>query len=274
MKKYFIPVLVLIFVALNYSYLGASDFAPDKVIESIDNHSVAIAVYYIMGEEEFNRRYDRHDTPTSELCQVIFIDTPNQQGLKQVAYIGAGTVLKDNHIITVAHLINHDENTLGTHIYIFKKGYEWYYEADVIAKCYMQESTYDDYAVLKVRKDMHLPGVKISPTPPQIGDKVIYVGSPRGLAFCRRFGYLSSQKYRLYKADDGNLHIGYWERFEYYMVTGGSPGDSGGGIFNKKGELIGIMYYGVNIGHTPVFSNPLKYLWRFLDVVQLRHLGR
>jgi len=60
---------------------------------------------------------------------------------------------------------------------------------------------------------------------------------------------------------------------KYLCVTPGAPGDSGGGIFSDKGELVGIMYCGIAIyGTHYVFSNPLHMLKEFLKEKGFRKL--
>jgi len=262
-------ICLLVFGLFVINILPAADFAKDKVIAKIDKHAVAVAVYYAMTEQEYKKRLVdskswKEKYPT---CQVAFLGKPGD-AIRYVAYIGSGTVVKANHVLTVSHLVDQDANTLGMSIYVFRKGYERFWEADLIAKTHNVTSA-KDYAVIKTRGDMGLPGIKIAKIETKVGDKVIYVGSTQGLAFNRRFGYISTQKYFFYRGVESALHLGHWEDFEYLMVVDGGPGDSGGGIYNTKGELVSIMYCGVNANHSPVFANPLEMLWEFLRTVEL-----
>jgi S1-C subfamily serine protease len=51
------------------------------------------------------------------------------------------------------------------------------------------------------------------------------------------------------------------------------PGDSGGGIFNERGELVGMMFAGIQIAcEEYVFSYPVSTLQKFLTDAGLEKL--
>lgn len=104
-----------------------------------------------------------------------------------------------------------------------------------------------DVAVIKIAKnnllaDYELPVVKNSFTDISIGDSVFAVGSPLGQnhAFSASFGSISN----LYntKVDFVNAGLGYYYPIQIDAAV--NPGNSGGGLFNSNGELIGMIQGG------------------------------
>ena len=68
------------------------------------------------------------------------------------------------------------------------------------------------------------------------------------MAFFTRFGYVTDWKYYFKRGDDGGLHLSYYEDFNYWVCTGGGgPGDSGGSVKNVNGEIVTIMYCGLDV---------------------------
>ena len=77
------------------------------------------------------------------------------------------------------------------------------------------------------------PCARIADTPLEAGDPVAAVGYPFGMALVVTYGEMQA---RVVLPEDGQ---------EYLVVTSlGAPGNSGGGIFNQYGELVGITSKG------------------------------
>ena len=77
------------------------------------------------------------------------------------------------------------------------------------------------------------PWARMAYTPLETGDPVAAVGYPFGMALVVTYGEMQA---RVVLPEDGQ---------EYLVVTSlGAPGNSGGGIFNQYGELVGITSKG------------------------------
>jgi len=240
-------------------------FAEPTVIENVANHVVAIAVYFTMPESEYNRRiYSRQDGRMI-VTPVQSQGTRNGEPIKCIAYIGSGTIGKENHIITVRHLFVNDTNTYNRKIWVMKEGVDHPLEADVVA--ISQGKTFsDDYAVIKLRENLGLPGIPVAKEGAVRGEKVIFGGSLGGSAFFIRFGYLTQYKWFFRRDDAGQLHLAHWEEYSYNCIYPSGPGDSGSGVFNVEGKLVAISYCGTEIyAENYVFSNPLTMLHDFLE---------
>ena len=127
--------------------------------------------------------------------------------------------------------------------------------------------------MVKLSEDLGLPGIKIAEQGGLQGSPAMMSGTVSGSAFFARFGFLTEFRRFLRKGTDGVLHLTAWVDFPFTCVYPGGGGDSGGGIFNSAGELIGVMYCGVQIASEQyVFSNPLTMLKEYLVKVGLKEL--
>jgi len=249
-------IITLFLLAPSYS----ERFAGESTIEKVREHSVGITAIYWMDEETFMRKMKEK----SIVPKIPFVPV-TQFPRYYIAYIGAGTIIKPgNLVITVRHLFEHNNGTDGLIIGIWLND-TTQYEADIIKESDHKEP-YDDYTLLKIRKKTKLPGIKIAKKEANVGDKVLFSGSTGGVLFRLRFGYLEDWKYFLRKhTGSGKLGLVSWHEFPFLCVHPGGPGDSGGGIFNNKGQLIGMMYCGIAMyDEEYIFSNPLDMLKAFL----------
>lgn len=278
-------------------YRYSPNFAPQSVINNIEAHRVSIAVYYEMTEDEylnrmkpdkcywwsmsiFNRSLEKNKIYLHYLNDAPILMSRNQENSSvMVAYLGAGAIIKDNHVLSVNHLfdVEHQVNTLAMYIWVLKEGVDHPIKAHLVARSENEISKvfYDDYAVIKMEEDLGLPGLKISTQDLKDGDKVIFTGSPGGLAFFTRFGFITRLQNYFKKDDQGVLHLSFWENFPYWTVYPGGPGDSGGFVANMKGEIATVMYCGLTVySEDYIFGNPISLLWDFLKKHNLEYLGK
>jgi len=190
-----------------------------------------------------------------------------------ICFIGSGTLLKDDHVLSVSHLFydNAPELTGQTPvIWVLVKGLAQPIGADVVAvspRVPESEIAVDDYAVLKLRTPLGRPGVRLASRPAPLGGPVLFCGNVKGTAFLLRRCYSTEVNQFFIRRADGKLHLTYLIDSEPLLtVFPAGPGDSGGGIFNARGELVGVMYCGLSIADTMyVFSNPITKAREFLE---------
>lgn len=278
-------------------YQYSSNFAPQSVIANVEAHRVAITVYYEMSENEYLRRMEQkiyywrkwsifnQNQEDNKIYMYnlemgpILISRNQENSSVMVAYLGAGAILKDNHVLSVNHLFDaeHQANTLAMYIWVLKEGADHPIKAYLVARSENEISkvVYDDYAVIKMEEDLGLVGLKISTQDLKDGDKVMFTGSPGGLAFFTRFGFITRLQNYFKKDDQGILHLSFWEDFPYWTVYPGGPGDSGGFVANMKGEIATVMYCGLTVySENYIFGNPISLLWDFLKKHNLEYLGK
>lgn len=270
----FITTVLCFVLQLGCTQSPAPYFAPPSVVDNAYNHIVSIAVYYYMPVEEWARRMKLRDGVPK--VNVETGEAYEGKPIKCLAYIGSGTVLKDNHIITVRHLFDNNDNTYKRIIWVFHQQVDHPMEADMVAitEKKTDEDYFNDYACIKLRENLGLPGLTISTKDPVLGEKVMFGCSVGGTAFFMRFGVVSKLKYFFRKDEEGRLHLSRWTDYHFTTVSPSGPGDSGSSIINIKGQLVGVIYIGIDIyEQLYCFSNPVEMLWAFLDEHHLKYLG-
>ncbi len=164
----------------------------------------------------------------------ISIQTVNYFGFGQSVSEGAGSgvIITDNgYIVTNNHVVA-DATTIRV---ILRNGEE--YEATLIGR-----DEQSDLAVIKIDAENLTPAVFGSSDDLRVGDRVIAIGNPLGsLGGTVTVGYVSA-KDRQITIEDQTMTL---------LQTDATinSGNSGGGLFNDKGELVGIaVAYASGIG--------------------------
>jgi len=259
MKRVFCVFLALLMMG------GAllADVSP-KTMKEIRQATCAIVSYFEINETKpmqgrQGESGKNHPFITVPLGRIQ--DSPNYL----VAYVGAGTLLKDNFILTVRHMIISESGEDATNIYAIFEGIDHPIGCNVVAVS-KGEKFCDDYAILKPRENIPRKGLKIAKHEFKYGEWIVFNGSAGGLAFFARVGHAIDLQSYFYRDDNTNtLHLGTFEAFPFLTVYPGGPGDSGGSIKNEDGEIIGLMYCGIAVYEEEyVFSNPLSMLKEFL----------
>lgn len=257
------------------------DFEP-AVVKTVSDHTLAIATVYAMSEAEWSKRMRERAIKVPmrpwEIQEIaaIPLTVKDAQGnvVKFLAYIGSATVIKENHAISVSHLFSHEEGTLGFTIWAFKEGIDHGIKCDLIARGDIDADFVNDYAIIKLQEDLMLPGLKISRIQPTSGERVIFTGSVGGLAYFTRFGYITDLEWYFKVGEDGQLHLSQLGTLKFMVLYPGGPGDSGGSVKNMSGEIVGIMYCGIDIySENYIMINPTEVLWNFLKAAGLERLG-
>ena len=131
----------------------------------------------------------------------------------------SAVMIAPERALTAAHCLNMDAPVLTI------EGYDY-----VIVEGYA--ATPRDVAILIV-PGAPCPCVRVADTPIGVGDFVAVGGYPYGVALSVTYGEMQA---RVVLPEDGQ---------EYLMISAlGAPGNSGGGVFNEYGELIGITSKG------------------------------
>jgi len=157
---------------------------------------------------------------SSVLIRIKFI-APNEDGIVKSHMGGcSGTFVEDNIVLTAAHCVDMERITD-----IWIRSYDGQSHKAFIVK----KDKGHDLALLGILGIQHKP-IKLARTV-VLGEQVINVGSPYTLQFLLSEGIVSAL----------NVYIGK-EFKSHYLVTTAmiNPGSSGGGAFNKEGELIGV----------------------------------
>ena len=211
--------IFFLFVILNLSLVKAkavpSSFADlaEKLMPSVVNISTTQTVKTTTNQFPFQFP---PGSPFGEMFKDF--DRPTE---RKASSLGSGFIIKeDGVVITNNHVIANAEDIL---IRVGDKEYK----AEVIGA-----DPYMDLAVLKMKtKDKFKPVSFGDSTKARVGDWVVAIGNPFGLGGTVTSGIISAR----------NRQIGL-TRYEDFIQTDASinQGNSGGPLFNLKGEVIGV----------------------------------
>jgi len=220
MKKY-INFFLILLVSLNYSYLANAQEAPssfadlsERLMPSVVNISTTTTVTTKSNTFPFQ-------FPPGSPFEDMFREFGTPQERKTSA-LGSGFIIDEKGIVvTNNHVIQGAED-----IVVRVKG-----DKDFKAKVLGADSGMD-LAVLQIESDEKFKPVKFgNSNNARIGDWVIAIGNPFGLGGTVTAGIISAR----------NRSIGL-SRYEDFIQTDASinQGNSGGPLFNMKGEVVGI----------------------------------
>ena len=156
---------------------------------------------------------------------------------REVLLRGSGVfITKNGHILTCAHVLDLSTHTLGVTIETFNGDY---YPAEIV-----HISDRYDLAIVKISTDAPINPVRIAKAQSlAVGQEVISIGNPLGLAFTVTHGIISGLNV--------DLPSGYnMVQSDVFM----NPGNSGGPMFNLRGELVGINSRIVPPISLPIFT--------------------
>ena len=160
--------------------------------------------------------------------------------------LGSGVIYKLDgetaYIITNYHVV-YDQYSRGIasdiHVYIYNR----YSEGDAIAARFLGGSSDYDIAILEATGEVFADSdlteaAKVDTGTPQLGEICIAVGTPEEMQFSVTQGIVSTQSEYIYTNVLGNTQT---SRVRVFRTdTALNSGNSGGGVFNSDGELIGI----------------------------------
>lgn len=273
MKKYWVTAVLFVCLAL---FSGMSDKSPSvftpTVVERVLDHSLAVVTYFEAPPADVDKIIARLRlaglaaqklTSGDQIC---------------VAVIGAATLLRDGYAVTVAHLFQiKDEQGVSMKMiqaWILQRTTDHPVAVEVVAQTPSggDNPFWNDYAVIRLKENLGLSGVKVAKEGLSRGDPVMFSGTVHGVAFFARFGFATFLQQFFRKDTAGGLHLSQWTSFPLVCTYPGGGGDSGGGVFNTAGELVGVMYCGIPIAtETVIFSNPLAMLKEFLAANKLEN---
>jgi putative serine protease PepD len=141
---------------------------------------------------------------------------------------GSGVIIRsDGYILTNNHVVESAED--GGEITVTLDAGEAELPADIVGL-----DPVTDLAVLRVRSDRDLPAASLGQSRALVvGDPVIAIGSPLGLAGTVTTGIVS--------ALNRTVNVGEFPLFNAIQTDAAiNPGNSGGALVNARGEVIGI----------------------------------
>jgi serine protease Do len=154
---------------------------------------------------------------------------PGAEGESQKG-IGSGLIIHpDGYILTSAHVIEGAED-ITISVYS-ERGYPEDFPAELVG-----EDTRTDFALLKINAPRKLPVLKLaSASRVEVGDYVVVIGNPFGLAHSVTAGVVSA------KGRTDVTPNGRDGDFDYMQVDASiNPGNSGGPVLDLNGDVVAI----------------------------------
>ncbi len=228
-------------------------FAPlvEKYSPSVVNISTTSVVKRRIFPSIPNSPFGGND-PFEEFFKRFFGDNYQQEFRRRG--LGSGFIIsEDGYIVTNNHVVDKADNIEV----ILKDGKR--YKAKIIGK-----DRKTDLALLKIEPDTPLKPVKLGNSDElRIGDWVIAIGNPFGLGYTVTSGIVS--------AKGRSLGLGAYDDF---IQTDAplNPGNSGGPLFNLKGEVVGVNTAIVARGQGIGFAIPINMASYVIS--QLKETGK
>jgi serine protease Do len=176
--------------------------------------------------------------------------------VKQPGALGSGFIIReDGYIVTNAHVVQ-GETTVTVTVYRKVEGQ-------------IEKKTYEKVKILSVNPFVDLALLQIDPT--ELGDtkltkvflgsiddvkqgqSVFAVGAPEGLERSVSEGIVSTTN----RENRGMVYI--------QTTAQVNPGNSGGPLFNRKGEVVGVVAWKLLFSEGLNFAIPINYVQHFLD---------
>lgn len=164
-------------------------------------------------------------------------NSDNPDSWVRAGVLGSGVyVSPKGYILTCAHLFEPFKKVLSINVTNYKE--------EAVAGTIVSVGEKVDLAVIKTTYFKDTPYVKLAdPRKLKVGQDVFTIGSPLGLSFSVTSGIISA----LYRDFE----------FAYNMTQSDvslNPGNSGGPLFNLKGELVGINSFMVPPVNAAIFT--------------------
>lgn len=232
-------VFIILVITSNLSYADCKGYA--DIIDPLIPAVVSISVVYEDTPFDSNQLLALQESPQAEEVAKFlerFEQSSEEDSPLKPSSSGAGFIISpDGYIVTNYHVIDKAERIIVT------LNNEQQLDAALIG---FDNRT--DLALLKVNSNSDLSFVNFGNSDEnRVGDSVIAIGNPFGLGNTVTSGIISAQA-RNIRTDSMNI-------IDNFIQTDAAinEGNSGGPIFNTKGEVIGINFFivsptGVNIG--------------------------
>lgn len=168
---------------------------------------------------------------------IVYIEVyVNYRGQETLYGAGSGIIIsKDGYIITNAHVAENDYYTVSKLVVNVNTtdpnngtSVSTAYDATLVGS-----DTDTDLAVLKIKPDGDLPAATLGDSDNlSLGDDVVVIGNPLGLETSVSKGVVSGLNRQVY--DDNSISA-------IQTDTAINSGNSGGGLFNMYGEVVGVV---------------------------------
>jgi len=172
--------------------------------------------------------------------------------VRQPHGLGSGFIISpDGYVITNDHVIQGETKIT---VVLFEKGADGTLNKRIVDKVkIIATNAYEDLALLKLEGENNLPITYLGDSDEvRVGQSCYAIGNPHGLERTVSEGIVST----LNRVMDGRTHL--------QITAAVNPGNSGGPLFNLKGEVIGVVDLKLILSEGLNFAIPVDRVRRFL----------
>ncbi len=140
--------------------------------------------------------------------------------------LGSGVLIRDNIVLTASHVVANADKIMVQ-----------FFDGEAVEATTRRISRMADVALITLKKPPTNPKIAIigNSDEVRIGDEVFVVGAPMGLPYSLSRGVISGRHAENNLSNDG-------KSLEFFQTDAAiNTGNSGGPMFNYKGEVIGIV---------------------------------
>jgi serine protease Do len=140
--------------------------------------------------------------------------------------LGSGVLVRDNIILTAAHVVGNAEAIMVQ-----------FYDGEAIPATTVRITRIADLALIQLEKPPADPQIAVigNSDETRIGEDIFVVGAPMGLPYSLSRGVISGRHSEKELSSDGTM-------MEFFQTDASiNTGNSGGPMFNYRGEVIGIV---------------------------------
>lgn len=208
-------------------------------------------------QEQFQQQINLLKASASEDFSGVIQDSiPSVVTIKTSSAQGTGFIISaEGYIITNAHVLADQSGYLDSNIQAITS------ESGIIDAEFIGYNGTLDIALLKISGEYESLALGDSDNV-EIGEKVIAIGNPLGLQFSVSEGIVSA----VHREFNG---------MEAYIQTDAplNPGNSGGPLINKQGEVVGINNFKVSGGESLGFALESKYIKQAVNQISQENLN-
>lgn len=225
--------LSVLMIGVFTSSLLSGDIAPTKASAETLSSLTALASTAADLESPFKTVYDEASQSIVGIRLTTQLSVSRGRITSESAYVGSGVVINDDgYIITNYHVVTANTGVVASEIMVV------YNEEEFPAK-YIAGDEESDVAVLKVN-GLNAPAAKLGNSDEiSIGDWALVIGNPIGETFANTLtvGVISGKNRDVTSRD----RTGKTTKTTMIQTNAQvNSGNSGGGLFNIRGELVGI----------------------------------
>ncbi len=169
---------------------------------------------------------NKHSVVTIYVAEEVSTGTGDPRTFASSSGLGSGVLIRDNMVVTASHVVANAEAIMVQ-----------FFNGETIPAETYRISRIADVAVIKLEKAPTHAKVAVigNSDETRIGDEVFVVGAPMGLPYSLSRGVISGRHSENKLTSDGKM-------LEFFQTDAAiNTGNSGGPMFNYKGEVIGIV---------------------------------